>query len=45
MRDYASSREAQALRVELAAAMRAEPPSIAHEDAAVAVPALIDENE
>lgn len=45
MRDYASSHEAQALRFELAAAMRDERPQVAREDAAVAVPALIDESE
>lgn len=45
MRDYASSREAQALRLELATAMRDESSKPAQEDAAVAVPALVDENE
>jgi hypothetical protein len=45
MRNYASSHEAQALRFEFAAAMRNEPPPAVNEDAGVAVPALVDENE
>jgi hypothetical protein len=45
MRDYAGSHEARTLRLELAAAMRDESSGGQPEDAAVAVPARIDENE